>query len=395
MPKSAVKRTSIGLALLFAGFLAGILLTGRMRTATEMSAEQVTPSGRAAASAAAPASFASLPDFTTIAAQAVKGVVNISSVRTVRTPNSPFANDPMFQYFFGGQEEMFGSRDRREMSLGSGVLISSDGYVVTNNHVVQDPKADVTVVFPDRHELPGRIIGTDPATDIALIKVAQTSQSAVAWGDSNALKVGQWVLAIGSPYQLSQTVTQGIVSAVGRTNVGFSEYEDFIQTDAAINPGNSGGALINTRGELIGINTGIISQGPNGQGGGGNQGIGFAIPSNLAKRVINELIQHGEVLRGSLGRMELYPLTTQLASELGIRDMRGAFVNRMDRLSPAYRAGVRPTDVIVSYNGQTVDDPGHLSRLISDSKIGSTAVVVVFRQGKQVTLQAPVVQRQG
>ena len=393
-----MKRTSIGLALLCAGFLAGILLTGRLRTATEMRAEQAAPAVAStrtvALPAAAPAAIAGLPDFTGIAAQAVKGVVNISSVRTVRTPNSPFANDPMFQYFFGGQDEMFGSRDRREMSLGSGVLISSDGYVVTNNHVVQSRNAEITVVFGDKHELPGKIIGTDPVTDIALIKVAQASQPAVAWGDSSGLKVGQWVLAIGSPYQLSQTVTQGIVSAVGRTNVGFSEYEDFIQTDAAINPGNSGGALINMRGELIGINTGIISQGANGQAGGGNQGIGFAIPSNLARRVIDELIQHGEVLRGSIGGMQLYSLTTRLASELGIRDTRGAFVNQIHQRSPADRAGLQPTDVIVSFNGQTVEDPSHLLRLISDAKIGATATVVVFRQGKQVTLKIPVVQRQ-
>jgi serine protease Do len=393
-----VKRTSIGLALLCAGFLAGILLTGRLRSATEMRAEQVSPAASAARAAALPPAastgLAGFPDFTGIAAQAVKGVVNISSVRTVRTPNSPFANDPMLQYFFGGQDEMFGSRDRREMSLGSGVLISSDGYVVTNNHVVQSRNADITVVFGDKHELPGKIIGTDPVTDIALVKVAQTSQTAVAWGDSSNLKVGQWVLAIGSPYQLSQTVTQGIVSAVGRTNVGFSEYEDFIQTDAAINPGNSGGALINMRGELIGINTGIISQGANGQAGGGNQGIGFAIPSNLARRVITELIQHGEVLRGSIGGMQLYALTTRLAAELGTSDTRGAFVNQIQQRSPAERTGLQPTDVIVSFNGQDVEDPSQLLRLISDAKIGSTATVVVFRQGQQLTLKIPVVQRQ-
>src|SRR6476619_3345033 len=185
--EGAVKRTSIGLALLCAGFLAGIVLTGRLRTDTEMRAEQVASAPRSATPAAlttAPVPLPTgLPDFTGIAAQATKGVVNISSVRTVRTPNSPFSNDPMFQYFFGGQEEMFGSRDRREMSLGSGVLISADGYIVTNNHVVQSPNAEVTVVFADKHELPGRIIGTDSATDIALIKVAQTSQPAVTWGD--------------------------------------------------------------------------------------------------------------------------------------------------------------------------------------------------------------------
>ncbi len=395
-----MKRALIVLALLFSGFLAGLVLTGPARALTETRAQQVSTGARPGSATAMPASASSgaagLPDFTGIAAQAVKGVVNISSVRTVRTPNSPWANDPMFEYFFGGNDDMFGSTDRRAMSLGSGVLISSDGYVVTNNHVVQSRNAEVTVVFGDKHELPAKIIGTDPATDIALVKVTQpSSQATMNWGDSSNLKVGQWVLAIGSPYQLNQTVTQGIVSAIGRTNVGFSEYEDFIQTDAAINPGNSGGALINTRGELIGINTGIISQGANGQSGGGNQGIGFAIPSNLARRVIEQLIQHGEVLRGSIGRMQLYPLTTQLATELGIRDTRGAFVNQIDRRSPAYRAGLQPTDVIASINGQMVEDPSHLLRLISDAKIGSTATVGVVRQGRPLTLQIPIVQREG
>src|SRR5258706_9047952 len=385
MPKGTMKRALIVLALLFSGFLAGLVLTGPARALTETRAQQVSTGARPGSATAMPASASSgaagLPDFTGIAAQAVKGVVNISSVRTVRTPNSPWANDPMFEYFFGGNDDMFGSTDRRAMSLGSGVLISSDGYVVTNNHVVQSRNAEVTVVFGDKHELPAKIIGTDPATDIALVKVTQpSSQATMNWGDSSNLKVGQWVLAIGSPYQLNQTVTQGIVSAIGRTNVGFSEYEDFIQTDAAINPGNSGGALINTRGELIGINTGIISQGANGQSGGGNQGIGFAIPSNLARRAIEQLIHHGEVLRGSIGRVQPYPLPTQLATELGLRDTRGAFVNQIDRRSPAYRAGLQPTDVIASINGQMVEDPSHLLRLISDAKIGSTATVGVVRQ---------------
>ena len=348
------------------------------------------PQARAPSAVATPAAtLSALPDFTAVAAQGVKGVVNISSVRVVRTPNSPFANDPMFQYFFGGQDDMFGSRDRREMSLGSGVLISSDGYVVTNNHVVQSRNAEITVVFGDKHEVDAKVIGTDPATDIALVKVAQASQPALPWGDSSNLKVGQWVLAIGSPFQLSQTVTSGIVSALGRNNVGFSEYEDFIQTDASINPGNSGGALINMRGELIGINTGIVSESHS------SAGIGFAIPSNLARRVIEQLIQHGQVLRGSLGGMRLYPLTTQLAAELGIHDTRGAFVNQIDRRSPAYQAGLQPTDVIVSFNGQTVDDPSHLVRLVADAKIGATAAVGVIRQGRPLNLQIRVVQREG
>jgi Do/DeqQ family serine protease len=383
-----MKRASIAVVLLLSGFLAGLVLTGRLRSATDTIAQPAPPASQAVAVPAAP--FSGLPDLTGIAAQAVKGVVNISSVQVVRRQNSPFANDPMFQYFFGGGDDMFGSRDRREMSLGSGVLISADGYVITNSHVIGSQRAEITVAFGDKQEVPAQIIGIDPATDLALVKVAKTSQPPVRWGDSSHVKVGEWVLAIGSPYQLNQTVTLGIVSALGRTNLGFSEYEDFIQTDAAINQGNSGGALVNARGELIGINTGILSTSQ----GGGYQGIGFAIPSNLARRVIDELIKYRQVRRGSIGRMQLSPLTTQLASEAGLRDARGAFVNLMERRSPAYQAGLEPGDVIVSFDGQTVEDPHHFLRLVADARIGSTATVVVMRDGRQVTLQIPVLQRQ-
>jgi serine protease Do len=382
-----MKRASIALALLLSGFVAGLVLTGRMRSAGETMAQ---PSAQRA-DQAVPAVIGGLPDLSGIAAQAVKGVVNISSVTVTQTPRSPFSDDPFFQYFFGGQEDMYGGRDRRDMSLGSGVLVSSDGYVVTNNHVVRSAQAEVTVVFGDKHEVPARIVGTDPTTDIALLKIAPGSapMPAMTWGDSSRLKVAEWVLAIGSPYQLNQTVTLGIVSALGRTNVGFSEYEDFIQTDAAINPGNSGGALVNARGELVGINTGIVAP------SGGNQGIGFAVPSNLTRRVIDELIKYGMVHRGSIGQMLLYPLTTQLAAEVGLREARGVFVNRIDRRSPAFRGGLQPGDVIISFNGQTVEDPSHLLRLIADAKIGSTSTVVVMREGRQVTLQIPILQREG
>jgi Do/DeqQ family serine protease len=386
MRKVEMKRASIGFALLLSGFLAGLVLTGRLRSADDTIAQPV----QRPASAVAVPSSSGLPDLSAVAAQAVKGVVNISSVTVVRAPRSPYPDDPFFQYFFGGQEDMYGGRDKREMSLGSGVLVSNDGYVVTNSHVVQSTKAQVTVAFGDKHELPARIVGTDPATDIALLKIAPgAAMPAMTWGDSSKLKVAEWVLAIGSPYQLNQTVTLGIVSALGRTNVGFSEIEDFIQTDAAINPGNSGGALVNARGELVGINTGIVAP------SGGNQGIGFAVPSNLTRRVIDELIKYGMVHRGSVGRMQLYPLTTQLAAEVGIRDTRGAFVNQIDRRSPAYRAGLQPGDVIVSFNGQPVEDPSHLLRLVADAKIGSTATVAVMREGRPMTLQIPVLQREG
>src|SRR5262249_2317919 len=189
-------------------------------------------------------------DFTGIAARSVKGVANIPSLQVVRTPTSPFQNDPIFRYFFGDDDSVFGSRDRRSLSLGSGVVISADDYVVTNNHVVGENVREITVALPDKRERRGKLVGADQATDIALIKLNETGLAVVPWGDSSQLKVGEWVLAIGSPYQLNQTVTAGIVSATGRTGLGFADYEDFIQTDAAINRGNSGGALINVRGEL-------------------------------------------------------------------------------------------------------------------------------------------------
>ena len=384
-----MKRASIGVALLIAGFVAGLVLTGRLRSAAESTAQ--TPQRTAPAITAPPAVAAQqLPDLTTIAEQAVKGVVNISSLQVIQRRNSPFANDPMFEYLFGGREDLFGPRERLERSLGSGVLISADGYIVTNSHVIGSQKAEITVVFADKHEAPAKIIGIDKATDLALVKVAKAAQPPLVWGDSSKTRVAEWVLAIGSPYQLSQTVTLGIISALGRRNLGFSEFEDFIQTDAAINQGNSGGALINSRGQLIGINTGILST----TQGGGYQGIGFAIPSNLARKVIGELVERGVVRRGSLGRMDLYPLTTQLAAQFGLRDTRGALVNRIDRQSAAFQAGVEAGDVITAFNGATIEDPPHLVRLVADAPIGSAATVVVMRESRPITLKIPVLQRE-
>jgi S1-C subfamily serine protease len=387
-----MKRASIGIALLVSGFLAGLVLTGRLRSADESTAQTVQRPGQAVAVPASAATPGGVPDFTGVAARAVKGVVNISSVQVVRRPNSPFNNDPFFEYFFGGREDVFGSRDQLARSLGSGVLISDDGYVVTNSHVIGSEKADVTVIFSDKHETPARIIGIDKVTDLALVKVDKPGQPPLKWGDSSQAKVAEWVLAIGSPYQLSSSVSLGIISGLGRKNLGFSEYEDFIQTDAAINRGNSGGALVNARGELIGINTGIFSSA--GQNGG-SEGIGFAIPSNLARSVIGEVIEHGVVRRGSLGRMVLYPLTTQMAAQLGVRTTAGAFVNEIEKRSPAYQAGLEPGDIIISFNGQNVIDPGQFVQLVSDTPIGSTAIVVVTREGRQVTLKIPVLQREG
>jgi serine protease Do len=397
-----MKRFGLSVVLLVAGFVGGMLVTGWVRAAEMLRAADPAPAASAArvasaapapeqrpatpATAAAPAAAfaAGGPDFTRVAGQAVKGVANISSLQVVRTRNSPFTNDPFFRYFFG-DDEMFGSRDRRSMSLGSGVIISSDGYVVTNNHVVGENVREITIALPDKREIKGTVIGTDPDTDIALLKIGVTGMPVVPWGDSSQLKVGEWVLAIGSPFQLSQTVTAGIVSATGRANMGFATYEDFIQTDAAINPGNSGGALINSRGELVGINTGIYSE------SGGYQGIGFAVPSNLARRVVGDLMKYGDVRRGSIGYIGIEKLTPQLAEEFGINSTNGALVSRMMRTSEAYEAGIRPGDVIVGFNGTPIDDPSQLQRAIADSKIGSTATLKVLRNGRSLDVKLPIV----
>jgi Do/DeqQ family serine protease len=387
-----IRRVTLSLVFIVAGFTAGLVVTGRMRTAADSRAAGLPAKTEPAAgqrAASIPGSAAGVgfsgggPDFTRVAGQAVKGVANISSLQVVRTRNSPFANDPFFRYFFG-DDEQFGSRDRRSLSLGSGVIISADGYVITNNHVVGDNVREITITLPDKREIKGKVVGTDPATDIALLKIPVTGLPVVPWGDSAQLKVGEWVLAIGSPFQLSQTVTAGIVSATGRANMGFADYEDFIQTDAAINPGNSGGALINSRGELIGINTGIYSE------SGGYQGIGFAVPSRLAQRIIADLMKYGEVQRGSIGYIGIEKLSPQLAEEFGVDNTNGALVSRMSRASEAYDAGVRPGDVIVGFNGQAILDPSQFLRLVSDSKPGTTIVIKVLRGGRTLEFKLPI-----
>jgi Do/DeqQ family serine protease len=391
-----VRRFSLIIAVLV-GFLAGLVLTGRLRSA-EPPAESRNPETAPLPQAqlvaqqqeralAAPPPATASPDFTAVAAQAVKAVTNISSLQYVQRQNSPFANDPFFQYFFGNGD-MFGERSRRELSLGSGVVVSADGYVLTNNHVVgqQGRGSVVTVALGDKREVRAQIVGLDHATDIALLKLDLRNLPVIPWGDSSKLKVAEWVLAVGNPFQLSQTVTLGIVSALGRANIGAAAYEDFIQTDAAINPGNSGGALINGRGELIGINTAIYSQ------SGGYQGVGFAVPSNLARRVMEDLIRYGEVRRGSIGPLETIPLTTQLAEELGVPTDRGAVVARMSRSGNAYQAGMRPGDVIVSLNGKAIEDPGQFLRMLSDTPIGTTVTIGVLRGGGREEFKVRVTQ---
>ena len=389
------QRFVFALLILACGFLAGLLLTGRMRaTATEAAA----PSPPRQATASRPAIQAqlplppALPDFSGVAARTVPVVANISSTQVVGRSNSPFANDPFFRYFFGDDPDLYGQPDV-ERSLGSGVIVSADGYILTNNHVVAGEQGRIslrqlpaiTVSLGDKRELRAQIVGIDPTIDLALLKINARNLPTMPWGDSSQLKVAQWVLAIGNPFQLNQTVTLGIVSALGRTSLGISGYEDFIQTDAAINPGNSGGALVNTRGELVGINTAIFSQ------SGGYQGIGFAIPSNLARRVVNDFLKYGEVRRGSIGTVILAPMTTEIAQQLGTKDARGLLVQRIARASSAYAGGLRPGDIIVGFNGTAIEDGGVLLRLVQDAPIGSTATMDVIRDGRRVQLRIPIV----
>jgi len=388
-----MKRLLFSTLAIAVGLAAGLVLTGRLHSSQSSEAAAGAPRGAAAGesgqarpqAADTGRTLAGLPDFTGVAGQAVSAVTKISSTQAVRTANNPFFNDPFFRYFFGDEPEMFGGGEIRDVPLGSGVVVTSDGYVLTNNHVVGDSGSEFTIGLADKRELRARMVGTDPWTDIALLKVNATGLPVIPWGDSANLKVAEWVLAIGNPFQLNQTVTLGIVSAIGRTNVGVAAYEDFIQTDAAINPGNSGGALINGRGELVGINTAIYSQ------SGGYQGVGFAVPSNLARKVMNDLIKYGQVRRGTLGYLQVRELNESLAQRLEAPVAKGVLVERMTRDSSAYDAGIRPGDVIVSLNQKPVEDFGQLLRLVADAPIGSTVTVGAYRDGRKVEFKATVV----
>ena len=391
-----LRRALVTCSFVTLGFAAGLVLTGRMRTAEESTAQTPETPGDAAAAqrpAAGAVVPAGLPDLTGIAQRAIDGVTNISSTQIVRRQSSPLANDPFFQFFFG--DDPFSQRERREQSLGSGVVVSRDGYVLTNNHVVTggNDRAlvnEVSVMLTDKRELRAKLVGTDPMTDIAVLKIAANDLPALAWGDSAKLKVAEWVLAVGNPYQLNQTVTLGIVSATGRRLGGsLASYEDFIQTDAAINPGNSGGALINARGELIGINTAIYSQ------SGGYQGIGFAVPSNLARHVMDDIVKYGAVRRGTITGIQLQPMTPQFAQQLGAPNARGVLVVNVDPRADAYDEGLRRGDIIVSFNGTKIDDASHFIRLLSDATIGTTATLGVFSNGRERQVRVSIVQASG
>ena len=345
---------------------------------------RVTPSTsaaghvRASLKVADPSEGPSKSGFAPIVKQVLPNVVNISSSKVVRTPNQSegMPADPFFQQFFG---KRFGPgpevpKQRREQSLGSGVIVSSEGYVLTNNHVVEGA-TDVKVTLSDKRELKAQIIGTDPKTDVAVLKLEGSNFPAITLGDSSKVQVGDYALAIGDPFGVGQTVTMGIVSAKGRSNLGIEDYEDFIQTDAPINPGNSGGALVNDRGELVGINTAILSH-----GSGGNEGIGFAIPVNLAREVMNQIMDHGKVTRGYLG-IVIQPITPAMSKALGQSEPEGVLVGDVSPKGPAQASGVERGDVILELNGKALNDSNELRNTIAMLQPGETVTLKVSRNG--------------
>jgi Do/DeqQ family serine protease len=309
-------------------------------------------------------------------------VVNISTTTIVSMKEHPlgqFFNDPFFRKFFGDNYGAPGTpRKFKQSALGSGVIISKDGYILTNYHVVKNAE-EIKVILYDKREFTGKVIGDDPQTDIAVVKVNAEDLPAIKMGDSGKLKAGDIVLAIGNPFGLNQTVTMGIVSAVGRANVGISAFEDFIQTDAAINPGNSGGALVNTNGELVGINTAIFST------SGGYMGIGFAIPSDMANAVAQSILKYGKVIRGFLG-VTIENLTPALAKSFGVKTEKGALVTDVVDNSPASRAGLMRGDIIVEFDGKPVEDTTTLRNMVANTAPGKTVKTTVIRNGKEETL---------
>lgn len=318
--------------------------------------------------------------FASVLKPALPAVVNIQTSKVVKSKSSqmmPFFNDPMFRQFFGDQGGQGQSEPQteREHSLGSGVIVTSDGTIVTNNHVIEGA-TDIKVDLADKREFQAKLIGTDPKTDIAVLKIEATGLPTLAIGDSSKLQVGDVIFAIGDPFGVGETATMGIISATQRGGLGIENYEDFIQTDAPINPGNSGGAMIDLHGDLIGINTAILSG-----GGGGNQGVGFAIPINMARSVMDQIVGHGKVVRGYLG---LYPqdVTPALAKEFGLSKPGGALVSGLKPDAPAARAGLKNGDVILELNGQAIESANDLRLRISQTAPGSSVKLEISRDGK-------------
>jgi serine protease Do len=366
----APRRWSFALLLLAIGFVIGVAVTsgGSGRDETPLQAA-LTP-----AVAQAQALIQQNLSTADVAELAMPAVVNISADKIVENQGwvHPFLDDPFFRRFFGPPRD--DEQQRAERSLGSGVVISADGYILTNNHVVEKAKS-ILVSFQNNEEFEAEVVGTDPQTDVALIKIDAKDLPYVRFGDSDALRIGEQVMAVGNPFGLGQTVTLGIVSALGRS-IGLIDYEDLIQTDATINPGNSGGALVNMKGELVGMNTAILSR------SGGSQGIGFAIPSNMAQMVEESLREHGKVERAWLG-VQIQDVDQSMAHYHGLEKPRGVLVSDVNAGTPAEKAGLEEGDIILAVDGTEVNSRNALRNKISLSPVGHKTKLRILRDGKE------------
>jgi Do/DeqQ family serine protease len=341
-----------------------------------------------AATAAPPAEAAPMPSLAPMVKRVSPAVVNVATRGTIKEKpgqRNPLLDDPFFRRFFDVPPDLK-PRERQFQSAGSGVIVDAkNGYIITNYHVVENA-SEITVTLLDNRSFSAKVVGSDEGADIAVLQAKQPNLVAMALGDSSHLEVGDYVVAIGNPFGLQNTVTAGIVSALGRSGINPQGYEDFIQTDASINPGNSGGALVNLRGELVGINSAILS------GSGGNIGIGFAIPVNMAKGVMDQLIKYGEVKRGILG-VNIYPVTPDIAKEFGLSEASGALVASVASGSAAERAGVKTGDIITSINGTAMRDPGELRNTIGMLRIGDKVEIGLLRDGKPLKVTALIAAR--
>nr|WP_041433120.1 Do family serine endopeptidase [Thiobacillus denitrificans] len=351
------------------------LLQWRAQT-PNLTIQQARPQGGGTVTVAPNESFA-------LAAQKViPSVVNVFTQQKVRNPAHPAMQDPIFRYFFGDRLD---ARPREVSNLGSGVIVTTNGYILTNHHVV-DAADQIEVALADGKTVPARVIGADPETDLAVLKIDAEKLPAITFANADSLKVGDWVLAVGNPFGVGQTVTAGIVSALGRTRLGINTFENFIQTDAAINPGNSGGALVDSAGNLVGVNSAIYSR------TGGSQGIGFAIPVSIARQVMEQIIKSGSVTRGWVG-VEVQDLTPELAESFNLPDVNGALIAGVLKGGPADTGGVRPGDILLAVNGRRVTDSASLLNLIAELTPGQSARLTVARKQRSLDLKVEVGRR--
>lgn len=367
--------TTIGLA---AWFLVSVLKPDVLSRPSPSPAVVTVP-GNAAAQASAPAFLS----YSGAVKRAMPAVVNIYTAKEIKAQRPPIFNDPVFRRFFG---DRFGEEpSQKASSLGSGVIVSASGYIVTNNHVVESAD-EIEVALADGRTADAKIIGTDPETDLAVIQIQLDKLPVIAFGDAEKAQIGDVVLAIGNPFGVGQTVTMGIVSALGRSELGINTFENFIQTDAAINPGNSGGALIDTNGGLLGINSAIYSK------SGGSLGIGFAIPAATVRQVMEAIIKDGSVTRGWLG-VEVQDITPELAASFKLKDVHGALIAGVVRGGPADRAGVKPGDVLLALGGKEITNSSAMLNQIASIKPGEDVEIHIFRRGQEATLQAKMGKR--